>query len=507
MGCGSSTAGSSGISKDEDDLYLDPIGFKKMKVPVFDEFLIGKVAPVVNKVVEIVNELNGSVDSIKDAGAIVQGAFKVDIDIAGATERDAVILALQKADGTWPTAAEVSALDAAVTTADKALTKARKALEKETESSYAKLTVAEDKLSSEAAPGAMEGFNTALAAMRTAVGAEYKIVLVVKNAGVGGAESVRADLEVPVYASDDSDPTWEPVGVLAMAKSKSAKALFAAQQSVATAISKLGAPVAAAREAGIEVAFEMQGRRIIAAMTGGEEKETPSEDAEERKADEKAAEKADAAKDSVTKATIAVNQQMFKLFKFARNAAGDVNLAKSLVILFEAFKKKATTMAKAAGKDVAGLIKFEPKIDFGMDGCEFDLGLSVNLDGYEGLSTKETIEKLLPGPAKLVYAAVEDMINHAKDKMIPDFKELAEQVEELVGSVGEVFDEPMDKITEAFGEDGDMFAIPKAAANAAMNAKTVAVEPIKILNTFKNSILAVKDEFSESFTEIKALLA
>jgi hypothetical protein len=131
-----------------------------------------------------------------------------------------------------------------------------------------------------------------------------------------------------VYASDDSDPSWEPVGVLAMASGKSAKACFAAQQSVAAAIAKLAGPVKTAREAGVEVAFVLQGRRLIPEMTGGEEPEGLEAGSDEAKEAEKAADKADDAKVAVRKATIAVNQQMFKLFKFARNAAGDVNLAK-----------------------------------------------------------------------------------------------------------------------------------------------------------------------------------
>ncbi|KAG1666648.1 hypothetical protein FOA52_005858 [Chlamydomonas sp. UWO 241] len=508
MGCGSSTASAvGGLSKDADDLYLDPIQFKKMKVPEFDDFLIGKVTPVVNKVVTIVNELNGCVDNIKDAAAVLQGAFKVDVETGN--ERDAIILALQKADGTWPTAAEVTALDASAVAADKTLTKARKALETQTESTYAKLEVVEDKLSSEAPPAGMEGFNAALAALRTAVGDAYKVVLVVKHAGAGGTESVRADLEVPVFATPDANATWEPVGVLTMAKSKSAKAIFAAQQSVATALSKLNAPVKVARDAGVVVAFELQGRKVVAVMTGGEEKEEPSDDSDERKADEKAFEKADAAKDSVRKAVSAVNQQLFKLFKYARNAAGDVNLAKAVVILVEAVRTKAMSIAKTAGKDAAGsVLKFSPKLDFGLDGVEFDLGLGVNLDGYEDMDTAATIAKLLPGTAKLVYTAIMAMIAHVKDKLIPDFKELAELVEELISTVGDVFSDPTDKITAAFGgSTDDMFAIPKAAANAAMNAKTVAVEPIQILNTFKNSIVMIKDEFSASFVEIKAIAA
>jgi hypothetical protein len=125
------------------------------QVVEFDEFLIDKVTPVVNKVVTIVNELNGCVDSIKDAAAVVQGAFKVDVETG--KERDAIILALQKADGTWPSAAEVTALDASAVAADKAFTKARKALEKQTEASYAKLDVVEDKLSSESPPAGLEG--------------------------------------------------------------------------------------------------------------------------------------------------------------------------------------------------------------------------------------------------------------------------------------------------------------------------------------------------------------
>ncbi|KAG1667785.1 hypothetical protein FOA52_010822 [Chlamydomonas sp. UWO 241] len=538
MGCGSSMAGSaSGFGKDAEDFTMEPIFFKSMKVPVFDDFLIGKVALALNKVVDMVNEVNGSVDNIKDAVAVLQGAFKVHVDTA--KERDAVILSLQKAlpkeaeinmfdddamereimqkldrdvlleGGLWPTAAEVGALetfDASMPAADKKLTKARKALEAATEATYAKLFVIDDwedkqggALSSAAPTPALAGFTTALTAMRTAVAPNYKVIMVVKNAGAGGADSV------PVFSSPDAKPTWEAAGVLAMAKAKSAKELFAAQQSVAIAIALLGEPIKTAREAGVKVVFSVQGgRKVAATMTGGEEKKTPSTDAVQKKADAKAFEKAERAKDSVRVATTNVNQQLFKLIKYGRNTAGEVTLAKSLVILVEALKKKVMELAK--GKDAAALIKFVPKLEFGIEGVDFDLGLSVSLDGYKGLSTKDTINKLLPGPGKLVYASIEEMVANVKNKMIPAFKKLSEQIEDLVRSVEQVFGNPAEKIKEAFGPDTGGFAVSAAAATATKHAKTVTVEPVKYLNTFKWTLVRIKAEFEAAFTEIKEVL-
>lgn len=464
-------------------------------MPDFDEFLIEKVTPVVNKVVEICNDLNGAIDDIKDAAAIVVGAFKVDVDLDDAKEVDAVILALQKADGSFPTKAEVEALDAKATAADKALTKARKALASAMEKKYVALEVVEDKLAVKEggeAPAQLEAFNTALGELRGAAG-EMKVVLVVKSAGVGGIETVHAGLEVPIFASEDADtPTWEPVGVLHMAKSNCAKALFGAEQSVASSLGNLAKAVKDARELKVEIDFELKRKKVVVKMTD------PEGDKPEDLDDKKAA---------VKKAAATANQQLFKLFKSARNANGDVGLAKAVVILIESFKKRAATLAKDNSKQLTEIIKFDPKFDFGLECVEFDIGMKIALADWEDMNGKETLNKLLPAPAKLVYKAIEDLVENVKEKMIPNFKELAELVEELVGSVEEVFADPVDKIKAAFGETDDMFAIPKAAANAALNAKTVAMEPIKIISTFKDSIVRVKDEFGAAFEEAKTLLA
>ncbi len=93
-------------------------------------------------------------------------------------------------------------------------------------------------------------------------------------------------------------------------------------------------------------------------------------------------------------------------------------------------------------------------------------------------------------------------------EIIPQFKELAEKIEELVSKAGEVFEDPGEKIKEAFGdgENSDPFAIPKAVAAATGNARTVAVEPVKIVTVFKDTVVRVSTELANGVTEIKAML-
>uniref|UniRef100_A0A7R9VV16 Uncharacterized protein n=2 Tax=Chlamydomonas euryale TaxID=1486919 RepID=A0A7R9VV16_9CHLO len=578
MGCGSSSAAAAGgLGKDPEDLYLDYIQFRPMKVPVFDDFLFDKVTPVVNKVVDICNDLNGALDDIKDAGSAVAGAFRANVSINGVKATDTVVLALQKADGTFPSKEEVVSLPDTAKAADKKLSAARKVLVKEMEAKYVALQVVDDQLAvgeGAEAPAALATFNAALEELRGAIGAEMKLVVVVKPAGVGGADSLRASLEAPVF-SKDGEITWTPAGVLAVAQSNSAKALFAAEQSVGTALAKLSTAVKAARDAKIKVDLELSRKNLKAKMPeakrkrkakgkgkgksksksmsmsmfggGGDgegegegeaEAEAEEEPEAEAEAEEEAEPEAEAEaeaegegegegkaakadtkidaeaeaiaedkKDAVRKAVTTLNQQLFKLCKAARNATTDVNLAKAFVLLMTSFKERGMELAKSNGKEFRDVLSFAPKLDFGMDGVEFDFGVKLDIDGFRDLSGKETLQKLLPGAGKLVLKAIEDMIVDVKEKMIPKFKELAELIEELVGSVGEVFSDPMDKIKEAFGNVDDMFAIPKAVAAAGLNAKTVAVEPIRVISTFKDTMVRVKDEFSAAFEETKAIMA
>jgi hypothetical protein len=79
--------------------------FNKLGMPKFDHFLIDVEAPV-NTAVDLINDVNGIIDGLKDAVAMVVGAYKVDIQIG--VDHDTVLLAIVKAaDGAYPTPEEV----------------------------------------------------------------------------------------------------------------------------------------------------------------------------------------------------------------------------------------------------------------------------------------------------------------------------------------------------------------------------------------------------------------
>jgi hypothetical protein len=80
--------------------------FNKMGIPRFDHFLIDVEAPV-NSAVDLINDVNGIIDGLKDAVAMVVGAYKVDIQI-GVKDHDKVLLTIVKAaDGSYPSPDEV----------------------------------------------------------------------------------------------------------------------------------------------------------------------------------------------------------------------------------------------------------------------------------------------------------------------------------------------------------------------------------------------------------------
>jgi hypothetical protein len=276
------------------------------------------------------------IETIKDAAVIIYGGFKVDIELEGATEHDSVLLQLTKADGSLPAAADVKKFDTKAMKADAALAKARKALYKELESSYVSLIVQGELLSAASPPPSMAAFNTSLGELRTAVGADYKVSLLVKAAGKGGAATVRFDISKAVFADPNSEHyQLEPVSVLDIAASSQAKNIFEAEKAVADSIAGLTQAVATAEEAGVTTTFELKKKKLIPTLTGRE----GDAEAVDAAADHKAA---------VRKAVSSVNSQLFKLFKSARCANGDINITTALVAVFKALQQKIVSLGPEA---------------------------------------------------------------------------------------------------------------------------------------------------------------
>lgn len=478
------------MSKDPEDFTLERLEFKPMKVPAFDSYLCEEVEPTVNQVVDICNDFNGAIDEVKEACAIACGAFKVDVALGG-RERDTVILQLTKGDGSQPSAEELATLsaDAKATDADAKLAKARSALHKATESSYVALKVEGDVLVADGqAPREIDAFNTALGELRAAIGG-LKVSVTVKTAGSPGATCVRTEVQKPVFGKGKDSYSMVPVGVIDVAKSAESKAQIAAENTLAEAVAGLTRAVKTAEAAGASVSFSLKRRKLVAAISGGDEE-------------------AASAKATVCKATTAANSQLFKLYKSSRNSIGVINLTKALVTLIDAVKSKIEELTKGTGKQVKDILKVNPNIDFNLDeGVTFDLGVNVDLPDFSGLDSMSVLTKLLPGAAKMLL----DSLLKMKDtlvEMIPQFKELAEKIESLVSKAGEVFEDPGEKIKEAFGdgENSDPFAIPKAVAAATSNARTVAVEPVKIVMVFKDTVVRVGQELSNGVAEVKAML-
>ena len=272
-----------------------------------------------------------------------------------------MLLQLTKAvAGPLPTPDEVTGLiaDAKISAADAALSKALKALYADLEKSYAALRVEADLLASDAAPSSLAAFNTALGGLRTAVGANFKVTLAVKPAGSGGSPSVRVAVDKAVFAGDKY--SMEAVGLLDIAKSKEAKGIYDAQASVAIGLAGLTKAVKAIEADGIKVSLELKKKKLIPKFEGGEEADAPADDKEadaptdDQEGDAPAAKKKKAGdahaekKAAVKKAASAANSQLFKLFKSARNANANVNVAKALVALFESLKKKVETLGPDA---------------------------------------------------------------------------------------------------------------------------------------------------------------
>jgi hypothetical protein len=101
-----------------------------------------------------------------------------------------------------------------------------------------------------------------------------------------------------------------------------------------------------------------------------------------------------------------------------------------------------------------------------------------------------------------------DAVLAIKDNIIasmPEFKELSESVQETVQKAQEVFENPEDKVSEAFKDSSDPFAIPKAVAAAVGNLKTATTEPLKIITVMKETLLCLNDEMQAAFEEAKKI--
>lgn len=498
MGCGSSTgaAGGSTMTKDPEDFHLEHLHFKKMQVPDFDTYMCDEIEPTTNQIIDMVNTINACIDEIKEAAVIVCGGFKVEVETEGSADHDKVIVTLVKADGTYPTAEEAAKLsDPKLHKADQDLATAHKALHIAMEQSYIKLKLdATMCLTAEAGPTPEVGaFNKALGELRGALGAAYKVNVVVKEAGSGGAKCVRISLKKFKFPDNNSDAyVEEQVSVLDLARCKEAKNVFMAEVSLAEALAAVVKAVKAVEADSVTVGFEIKKKKLVPVFEGGEE-------GKEETADKKAA---------VRKAVSAANSQLFKLNKAARNANGTINIAKALLALFESLKKKVTQLAAKEAKE---LITVAPTLkctmtEEGEPDIAFDFGVKVNLPDYEGKDAMEILNSLLSGPAKLVLKAFMDV----KDKLtelLPQFKALADQVTELCDKASEVFAEPQEKIKAAYGEEADMIKIAKAAAAATVNMKIIATEPVKVVKTLKDTVLRLSDELTAAVNEVKAAFA
>ena len=331
---------------------------------------------------------------------------------AKATEYDKVLLQLTNAAGAVPTPEEIAKLDPKAADADAALSKARKALYKEMSGSHAALRVEAEIVHSSAAspPQSLKDFNEALVKLRSVVGAEFKVKVVVKSTSLFLFNMNKAD------ASKDV-PTFELVSVLDVAKTKEAKNIFAAEQAVADALAGLSKAIKAGDAAGVKTTLTLKKKKLVPTFVGGEEEDVigkskykPKEKGEEEgepvgegeedgegegeggadaegeskaeadaeaksegegkskdeekgksKAESKTESKGDAkdgakgksggateAKSTIRKAVSTANSQLFKLFKAARNANGNINIAKALVALFESLKKKVASLGPDA---------------------------------------------------------------------------------------------------------------------------------------------------------------
>lgn len=248
-----------------------------LQVPAFDKYLKKQIEPTVNKVVDIVNTINTCIDDIKDAATIICGGYKVEVDVKGKSA-DAVAVTLTKPDGTYPTAEEVDTLtkDAKVKAADDALSKALKALKAAMEKKYVKLKLdpTNNVATDDAAPPAeIAAFNKALGDLRTAVGANYKVVVGHKAAAVPGAAAVRVSIKKFSFPKpDSSEYKATDCQLLDLFKSKEAKTLYNAELAIAEAMAGVTKAIKAAEEAGVKVTLTYKNKKVAASFGEGKGK-------------------------------------------------------------------------------------------------------------------------------------------------------------------------------------------------------------------------------------------
>lgn len=222
--------------------------------------------------------------------------------------------------------------DAKVKKADEDLAKAKAALMSTLAANPTILKAAADLLAIEAGDAAEKekaAFNQALQDLRSVVTATFKIALATRDAGSQGAQGVAVKLTKPVFTSEADEPTFVPLGLLDIAATKEAKNIFAAEASVADALA--GVAKAAGALSGCTVDYSIKKKKIQVKVEGG--------DAEDSSLTEKTA--------VLRKAVTTANSQIFKLFKACANANGSVNIARALIAVLDALKKKI--MSKTGG--------------------------------------------------------------------------------------------------------------------------------------------------------------
>lgn len=566
MGCGSSTAGGANapLSKDADDFFLERVNFQKMGIAKWDGFLNSVEKPV-NLVVDIVNVINGAIDDVRDATAIVLGAYRVDLAFSNVKDHDRVLLSITKADGTFFKGAEVQDLlkDIKVSTADKKLCAAREAIHK-AELTGLKMNAAGDALDEAGAPPQVAPFNAALAALRTAVGAAGKVTLRLQPAGAPGKQGVRARLTKPKFGNSGAY-TLLPVTLLEIASTAQAKAIFDAEQAVARTAAEFAKALANCPEGSyqlglkkkkITVSFPKPGAKVKAkalkprpppkVVQSGEdeleeeepaeeeeveeegeeeeegqavaeadegEDEAPADQEQEQSSGSKALSKEERAKLAKTqeqqmalkKAALHFNQQLFKLIKACASINGPITLARGVSVLVDEVEKFVKSKAAAGGADVMKLIKFDPNITYGEDGLDFDLGLSVDLPEFEGAGL-DSIVKMMPGSVQLVFKAVMGIKDKITD-MMPKIGELKDAIEALVEEASSAFEDPMETLKESLVDDmPNPMELAKMAGAATTNLKKVA-DSAKVVVTMFETIKRVGDELKASVDELKSKFA
>lgn len=472
MGCGSSSA--AGASKpgarDSEDFYVEHLSFQKLDLKTLDDFL-GKVEEPVNTVIDISNEINSCVDDIREAAGAVVGALLIQVDMH-ATSHDRVFVSME--GGTRESLREVFAKDA-VKAADTALTSALNAIHAAKPSD---LAVDGDHLTG----GGVEGFNKALGELKTALGEGFKLHLHVSKSEVSGEASVAASVKKAVFPEGSDTYSLTNASVGDILRTSVSKEIAAAQCAAASAAAALAKAIKQGGEKDVSATLTLKKRRISATITG--------EDT--------------ACKSAISSAVSGVNSANFKVFKACSNAQGDVNLVRAMVVVIEGLLEGIVKKAKAAGKEMAtdaikSAIKINTEIKFSAEEFEFsfDFGVDINMPEFSG----EPWQKLLTPQAKMIW----ETILAVKDRLVeqlPKFKELSEQVQELMNSVPTKDELKADVEAKTAG---DAFAAAKLMAKVGGTLSAITNSP-KTIKVFMDTAARVNTDLESGVVEMKIVI-